>query len=151
MLRVYCDTGAYVKLLGPLEAQGLIAVHQFKYENRSKRIRRGAVPSDLRYRDLANYTYDDLGKVEVLKDLTYKQLGGINSKFKELLEIVGHANRRDAQHLDSAQMTGCKVFLTSDKDDIWSNRESISLLTGLTVFHVQAEWDQFVAFVHCGR
>ena len=32
---------------------------------------------------------------------------------------------RDAKHLDSAYRAGCSVFLTSDKDDLWSKRDRI--------------------------
>lgn len=150
MLQVYCDTGAYVRGLRDLERSGSISVHQFKYENRSRRIRKGAVPSDLRYGDSIQYTYGELKITEVLKDLTYDQLGGINSRFAEILEIVGVQNRTDAQHLDSAQMTSCKVFLTSDKGDIWSQRELLFAAIGLRIFHVSSEWDDFLSYVQNG-
>ena len=150
MLRVYCDTGAYVKNLNELEQAGLISVHQFKYENPSRRIRKGAVPSDLRYDDLAHYTYDDLKNTEILNTLTYDQLGGINSKFLEIQQMVGSQNRRDAQHLDSAYMTGCGAFLTSDKGDIWSKRAALSVLTGIRIFHVPSEWAEFSEYVQNG-
>jgi len=141
MICVYCDTGAYVKLLGELESEGLIKLHQFKYENRSRRIRNIAIPSDLKYDEFKNYTYDEL------TGLTYDELGGVNSKFGDILTIVGESNRTDAQHIDSAQMSGCKVFLTSDKADIWSKREALKPITGLTIFHVTTEWEQFLELV----
>ena len=147
MLCVYCDTGAYVKGLHDLEQSGRISVHQFKYENPTRRIQKGAMPSDLRYDDFIHYTYDDLKNTEVLKDITYDQLGGVNSKFAEILKIVGAQNRKDAKHLDSAQMTGCEVFLTSDKGDIWSKRERLSSSLGLRIFHVPSEWNDFFVYV----
>lgn len=147
MLHVYCDTGAYVGGLHGLEQSGAISVHQFKYEKSSRRIRKGAVPSDLRYSDFIHYTYGELKTTEVLKDLTYDQLGGINSKFAAILEIVGLRNRTDAQHLDSAQMSNCKVFLTSDKSDIWSKRELLFAAIGLQIFHVPSEWNDFLSYV----
>jgi hypothetical protein len=149
-MRVYCDTGAYVKGLAELERKGVISVHQFKYENRSRRITKGAVPSDLRYGDLINYTYDELGTTEVLSSLTYDQLGGINSRFVEIRDIIGSQNRTDAQHFDSAHMTGCKVFLTSDKGDIWSKKEALYVLTGIRVFHMPSEWEAFASHVQSG-
>jgi hypothetical protein len=149
-MRVYCDTGAYVKGLGELERTGVISVHQFKYENRSRRISKGAVPSDLRYDDFINYTYDELKTTEVLSTLTYDQLGGINSRFAEIQEVVGSQNRTDAQHFDSAYMTGCKIFLTSDRGDIWSKQEALHALTGIRVFHIPSEWAAFVAHVQSG-
>lgn len=149
-MRVYCDTGAYINGLTELERAGSISIHQFKYENRSRRIGKGAVPSDLRYDDLKNYTYDEFGTTEVLSTLTYDQLGGINSRFTEIQEIVGPQNRTDAQHIDSAYMTGCKVFLTSDKGDIWSKREALQALTGIRVFHIPSEWKEFLGYVRNG-
>ena len=149
-MRVYCDTGAYVSGLSDLERAGSISVHQFKYENRSRRIGKGAVPSDLRYDDLNNYTYDELGTTDVLSTLTYDQLGGINSRFAEIQKILGAQNRADAQHIDSAFMTDCKAFLTSDKRDIWSKREALQALTGVRVFHIPSEWEAFLGFVHNG-
>lgn len=149
-MRVYCDTGAYVSGLGELERAGTISLHQFKYENRSRRIGKGAVPSDLRYDDLKNYTYDELGTTEVLSTLTYDELGGINSKFSEIQKVLGPQHRTDAQHFDSAQMTGCKAFLTSDKGDIWSKREALHVLTGIRVFHIPTEWEAFLSYVRNG-
>jgi hypothetical protein len=147
MVRVYCDSGAYVSGLNDLEQSGRVSVHQFKYENRSRRIKSGAVPSDLRYGDFLHYTYDELKTTPVLKDLTYDQLGGVNSKFELIVQLVGKHNRADAQHLDSAQMTGCTVFLTSDKGDIWSKKQPLLELLGLHVFHVPSEWDQFLEHI----
>jgi hypothetical protein len=149
-MRVYCDTGAYLKELGELERAGLVSVHQFKYENRSRRITKGAVPSDLKYGDAINYTYDELKTTEVLSTLTYDELGGINSKCAEIEEIVGRLNRKDAQHFDSAHMTGCTAFLTSDKGDLWSKREALQALTGIRVFHVPSEWPEFEAYARNG-
>ena len=149
-MRVYCDTGAYIKELAELERGGVISVHQFKYENRSRRISKGAVPSDLRYDDFINYTYDELKTTEVLSTLTYDQLGGINSRFAEIQDIVGSQNRTDAQHLDSAYMSGCKVFLTSDKGGIWSKREALHALTGVRIFHMPSEWVAFLSHVQTG-
>ena len=141
MIRVYCDTGAFVSALTRLESEGHISLHQFKYENRSKRIRGIALPSALTYDELKNYAYDEL------EELTYSELGGANSKLEDIVAIVGACNRMDARHLDSAQMSGCSVFLTSDKNDIWSKRNTLKAVAGLTVFHVPTELEQFVALV----
>jgi hypothetical protein len=149
-MRVYCDTGAYIKALGELERSGVISVHQFKYENRSRRITKGAIPSDLKYGDFINYTYDELKTTEVISTLKHDELGGINSRVAEIQEIVGPHNRKDAQHFDSAHMTGCKAFLTSDKGDLWSKRQALEALTGVRVFHMPSEWPAFVAYAKNG-
>jgi hypothetical protein len=141
MIRVYCDTGGYLKALSELESAGLIKLHQFKYENRSRQIRNIAIPSDLKYDELKNYTYDELA------GLTYDELGGVNSKLTAILAIVGANNRTDAQHIDSAQMSGCRIFLTSDKGDIWSKRDALAPITDLKILHVTTEWEQFLELV----
>lgn len=40
---------------------------------------------------------------------------------------IGPQSRRDVLHFDSAHKTACKIFLTSDKGDIWSKREEVLL------------------------
>ena len=142
MIRVYCDTGAYLKALTGLESEGRISLHQFKYENRSKRIRGIALPSELNYDEIKNYFYDEVA------ELTYGELGGVNSKLADIISIIGAHNRMDARHLDSAQMSGCSVFLTSDKKDIWSKRNTLKAAAGLTVFHVPTEWEQFITLIN---
>jgi hypothetical protein len=150
MFHVYCDTGGYDKRLSALEADGVIALYQFKYENRSRRIRRGSMPSDWRYSDDISYTFDDWRNDEYLKTLTFDELRNANSRYEAIARVIGNENRIDVQHLDSACMAGCQVFLTSDKTDIWSNRAELKEITGLTVFHVSSEWETFLRFVQNG-
>ncbi|NDD59125.1 MAG: hypothetical protein EBZ47_07755 [Chlamydiae bacterium] len=49
--------------------------------------------------------------------------------------IIGSENRRDVLHFDSAYKTACKLFLTSDKGDIWFKRDALESLTGIKIFH----------------
>ena len=147
MLPIYCDTGGYDARLAELESGRRIVVHQFKYENKSRRIRRGALPSNLRYIDSSAYTYDDLKKDEYLKTVSWDQLRDATTRFAEILSIVGTQNRTDAKHLDSAFMTGCKAFLTSDKADIWAHRGALQHLTGMRIFLVSTEWNEFVGYL----
>ena len=147
MLLVYCDTGAFTVALARLERQGKLTLHQFKYENPNQNIQRGAIPSNIYYEDLKNYNYDGLKNVETPRDLTYDQLAGINSRFDEVLSVVGVSNRHDAQHIDSAQMTGCTVFLTSDKGDIWSKRDRLYQLFNLRIFLVPLEYKEFLSLI----
>lgn len=137
MLLVYCDTGAYRAELRDYEREGVLTVHQFKYENRNRHIRHGAVPSKPTWEEM-NYRWDEP------RNVTWADLDRQSPKFHELIAIVGPENSRDAKHLDSAYATGCTVFLTSDKTDIWSKREQIQRATGMTVMHVQSDWLAFV-------
>lgn len=132
-----------MKELRALEQSGRISLHQFKYENHKSKARGSAIPSNTQYRDLKNYTYDELDKL----NLAYDQLEfGINSKFSTIQKIIEAHNRRDAQHLDSAQMTKCEVFLTSDKKDIWSKKNQLLLATNLNIFLMPSEWGKFIAY-----
>lgn len=144
MLRVYCDTGGFRPELLDLEQEGRIVLFQFKYENRNRRIQRAAVPSNPSWKQM-NYTWDEMRRTPGLESLTYDNIGNHTPKFAELLAGVGASNRVDAQHLDSAHASQCSVFLTSDKDDIWSKRQEIREVTDLVVLHVQRDWVEFLS------
>jgi hypothetical protein len=144
MLCVYCDSGGFRPELLDLARRGQISLFQFKYENRNRHIKQAAVPSASTWEQM-NYTWDEMRRTPGLESVTYDSIGAQSSKFQELLGIVGVGNRTDAQHLDSAYATQCSVFLTSDKDDIWSKRDAIREVAGLTVLHVQDDWAQFLA------
>jgi hypothetical protein len=147
-MRIYCDTGAFREELHDLEKSGRISLHQFRYENRNRKIRKAAIPSKTQYRDFENYTYGELENLNPDGPTTDDVLvNGIGSKFSIIQEIIGAHNRRDAQHLDSAQMTKCKVFLTSDKKDIWSKKDKLLFATGLHIFLIPLEWNDFLAYI----
>ncbi len=146
MLRIYCDTGGYRAELTEFEREGKVQLHQFKYENRNKRIRHGAVPSQPTWNQL-NYTWDELRQIDEFKTLTWDQLGELSPKFEPLLALLGRDNLTDVKHLDSAYASGCAIFLTSDKDDIWSKRTEIEGITGLKVMHVQEDWPVLLALL----
>lgn len=143
MLRVYCDTGGFRRELAELQRQGLVALYQFKYENRNRHIRYAAVPSAPTWKQM-NYTWDEMRTTPGFESVTFDNLGEKSPKYDELLNLVGPDNKVDAQHLDSAYASGCNVFLTSDKDDLCARREEICALTGLSVLHVQEDWDSFL-------
>lgn len=147
IVRVYCDTGGWTERLGALERTGLISVHQFKFENRSRRIAHGAIPSALTYNDTPKYTYDDWRKDKFLSVSSFEALAGVNSKLAEISVVVGGGCDVDARHLDSAYMTGCVAFLTSDRGDILSKRDLLFSITGLQIFHAVDDWLAFERFV----
>lgn len=147
-IRVYSDMGGFIDAWRALEQEGKISLHQFKYENRNKKIRGGAIPSNLRYLDFQNFTHGELNRLNPDGLLTYGQLcTSIGSMLNRILEIVGTGNLRDAQPLDSARMTKCKVFLTSDKNDIWSNKKALFSLTGAQIFLMPTEWNDFLSYI----
>jgi hypothetical protein len=140
MLKVYCDTGAYRNELTDLERNGIICVYQFKYENRSRRIKHRSVPSQPSWKE-TNYTWAELG------DLSWAEMGQQSDQWKAIQALLGKGNNVDAKHLDSAYMEDCHVFLTSDKDDIVARRREIEQLLGIRVFHYLEDWDAFLSLL----
>lgn len=146
MIRVYCDTGAYRRELAEFERSGAINVFGFSYENKNGRIKNIAIPSAPSLSQV-NYTWDRLRRDKGARDWTWDGLRTSSEKFPEILKIVGLQNRVDAQHLDSALRSKCSLFLTSDKDDIWSNRERIGEVVGICVLHFVEDWPLFLEAV----
>ena len=118
MIKVYCDTGGYRSELKDLHQKGLIQVIQFHYENRNNNIKNSAPPSNPTW-DEMNYSWNELS------DLIWDDLGKTSDKHVEISRIIGKDNKRDIKHLDSAYMARCNAFITSDKDDICSNKNEI--------------------------
>lgn len=140
MLKVYCDTRAYRVELTTLELEGKVRLFQFKYENKNKHIRHQAVPSNPTWDEL-NYTWSELD------DPTWNDLGRKSDKRQAIEALLGPNSIRDAKHLDSAYMEGCRVFLTSDKRDIVSHRSELASLLGIEVFHFHEDWPAFLELV----
>lgn len=141
MTKVYCDTGAYIQQLNPLEREGLIQIYQFKYENRNRNIKNTPPPSRPTWKEM-NYTWEQLDAA----DLSWNDLNEHSDKFPQIVGIVGNSNLRDAKHLDSAYMEGCRAFLTTDKDDICANRASLFETLDIRIFHVLNDWDDFLEY-----
>ena len=139
MLKVYCDTGAYCDKLKRLERDGKVQVFQFKYENKNKHIRHMAAPSRPSWKEI-KYTWSEL-------TMTWEALGKTSQKRQAIEALLGPNCIRDAKHLDSAYMEGCRAFLTSDKRDIVSRRGALRSLLGIEVFHFRDGWKEFLAFV----
>jgi hypothetical protein len=139
MLKVYCDTGAFRDELRDLEREGKVRIFQFKYENKNKHVRHMAAPSRPSWKEI-NYTWSEL-------TLTWDALGKTSHKRQEIETLLGPNSIRDAKHLDSAYMEGCRAFLTSDKRDIVSRRDELRSLLGIEVFHFHVGWEAFLAFV----
>jgi hypothetical protein len=56
----------------------------------------------------------------------------------EILTIVGHENRRDALHVDSAFKSRCAVFITTDSH-ILQHKSQLQALLGIRFFHPRFE------------
>ena len=150
MLRIYCDTGAYRPELAAFEREGVISIQQFKYENRNRRIKRTALPSNPTWKEV-NYTWAEMKSDPNISKITWDSVGQTSDRYREILQVVGDQNVVDAKHLDSAFRAGCDVFLTNDKDDIWSRRKPLSSLTGMKVLHVIDDWRSLIALIDVHR
>lgn len=136
-MRVYIDTGGWLKELRPLTEAGIISLMHFPYEQRLRRMNGVAPASDLRWEDSVA-TWEDPGSWESTR----------KSMLFDMIEtIVGKQNRADVQHLDSAGKSNCKAFLTSDKGDIWKHREQLEPLLDIRIFHSATELPQFLEYV----
>jgi len=111
-LKIYCEHSALSAELRALQRTGRIKLVGFPYDFpfSARAIASSAVVSDAQGRDL-NTTWAELhGTWDVVKG---------SEHLKEILKIVGPANRRDALHLDSAYTTGCAAMIRSTKATSW--------------------------------
>lgn len=131
MLNVYVDTGGMHPTVTELEVAGLLKTHYFPFEQRNRRVRNFVPGSGATWKQ-GNLTWKEA--VGTWDDAKQSPL------FPEILKIVG-GHQVDAQHLVSAYKSGCTVFLTSDKTDIWSNRSELLALVGLHILHIPSETD----------
>ena len=122
--RIYCDSGGFSKELGQLEKRGIIEIFHYPYESRNSKIKNKALPSEMRWGDMI----EPWGK----EFYPWKDYVG-SEKFDELVRMLNIKNRKDALHLDSAYITNCHFFVTSDKGDIFSSRNEISRLLNISV------------------
>lgn len=105
----------------------MVELVMFPYENKNKHIENVGLPSNCSYQDLKNFTYGTLQGA-------YGDYSG-SDKYEKIVELLGLANKRvDILHLDSAYKTECNIFLTNDKDDIWSHKVKLEELLGFRIF-----------------
>ena len=96
------------------------------------------MPSAARSRDL-NVRYDELGYCR------YDDFVG-SPLLSKIREIIGRENRRDALHVDSAYKSGCRAFVTQDRDILDRARE-LGALLGIRFLHPDCAHDQLVGLL----
>jgi len=127
MIHAYIDTGGLHPAVRALERAGLLHTYHYPFENRNAKVTTIVPGPGATWEQSAHVTWDtDPG--------TWND-DEPSALFEQLRRVVG-GQQVDAQHLDSAFKAGCTHFLTSDKGDIWSNRDAILELTGITVLHM---------------
>lgn len=129
-VKIYCDSGADISKLKKIAC---CKFYQFPYDSphRPKKPFLLAVPSAAQWQDCHCF-WDEL------KEITFDDFEG-SDLYSEIEGIIGDENRRDVLHFDSAYKTECKIFLTSDKGDIWSNRSLLEERTGIKTFFTPSE------------
>ena len=141
-MKVYCEHGALTKALKRLQAQGVIQLVHFPYDedSRTRHLSVDLVPSQLQWRD-ANVRWDEIRG-------TWDDLSG-SPLYERILQVVGSNNRRDALHLDTAYKNCCAAFVTKDSD-ILNHREELESLTGLRIFHPVRDDNGLRVFIGAG-
>lgn len=129
-MKIYCDNGACPSELKILQKEGKVTLVMFPYENKNKSIKETGLPSKATWIDTKNFTWSTIPGAWG----DYSE----SDKYKEIVNIVGLENKRvDILHLDSAYKTGCEIFITNDKDDIWMYRAQLEKSLNLRIFCTQ--------------
>lgn len=141
-MKIYCEHGALTSGLRKFQRDGRIALVHFPYDpvSRTRHISPSATPSDAQWRDL-NTTWSELTR-------PWTDFKG-SEYHREIIRIVGSANRRDALHVDSAYKSGCSAIVTVD-NDILAHKAEIETLLGLRVFHPIIDGEELHCFIEAG-
>lgn len=149
-IKIYVDSGAGIERLK--EYYPYLEFYQFPYDSphRPKKIIKNgilklAIPSAAQWCDSnqtweeSNFTWEECPTQyhKALKELLEKK----SKKPKEKI-------RRDIQHLDSAIKTGCVIFITSDYEEIVSNKKEIKDICGIEIFHIPKEVIKLIEYIY---
>ena len=139
-IQIYCDSGADISKLKNVALW--CEFYQFPYDSpdRPKKPLLLAKPSaaQWRYRHAAWKEFHEITWDDFKGSSLHPQI--------EAIMGIGPEKRRDVLHFDSAYKTGCKLFLTSDKGDIWSKRAALESLTGIKSFFTAFELEEFLEY-----
>lgn len=123
---IYRDSGANINFLKPYLQHIIVFQYPYDSPNRSKKQKMElATPSQLTWADAhstwkeSNFKWGDCRKSKIFPDIT---------------KIIGNGNKQDILHVDSAYKTGCNIFLTSDKADIWTKRLELEAIPNINFF-----------------
>lgn len=140
-IQIYCDSGADISKLKKISTK--CEFYQFPYDSpdRPKKPLLLAKPSNAQWRDCHAAWME-------FSEITWGDFKG-STLHPEIEAIIGIGpeSRRDVLHFDSAHKTACKIFLTSDKGDIWSKRAELESLTGIKIFHTPFEFELALEYI----
>ena len=131
-LKIYCEHGALSKKLRHLKQEKKITLISFPVDpgGRSRHIEPSAIPSNIRWEDLNNISWNEA-------QFAWNEARP-SDKYNKILSIVGSNNRRDSLHVDSAYKTGCACLVSKDTD-ILNVRTQLRNLLNLPVFSPDEE------------
>jgi len=122
-LKITRDSGANVRVLKKLEAEGYIEIYDVMLENgrQNRKIQSKILPTGV----YGHSRFDEC------------VYGGEEGKYSDIKNIVGSKNIEDAMHLEAHLRNGHDIFVTEDKRDILSNRNDLEKHFGIIVFSPQ--------------
>jgi len=151
-ITVYCERNAMRPWLRDLEREGKIVRVLFPYDGDNPRGVQRATPS---------LVTTDSTWVRTSMSIPISDMEG-SEKFEQIRKIIRRANEKtfdastgfigletegDARHLDSAYKSGCRAFLTTDKQDILAHAAELEPLLGLRLFHPDDDQQRCREFV----
>lgn len=142
MLKVYCEHGALSKKLLALRREGRIELVHFPYdpEGTTKFISPTATVSEAQWRDFNIGGWNDLAEVGSWADIKGSE------HLPQIRRIIGASHRRDCLHVDSAFKSGCRAFVTADRD-ILNQRGPLEALLGIRFFHPVQDAEALCEFI----
>ncbi len=136
MIKIYVDTGGYLRQLSDLVARGLAEcigadIDKHPYTN----LRGQRVKATLETWDKDHQSWDQDTE-------TWDDERNASDQYSALRRLIQQP--ADVRHMDTAYRNACRVFLTSDKGDIWRHRETLLSLIGIQVMHAASEISELV-------
>jgi len=127
MVKIYCDSGADITFLKKYYNKCDFVQYPYDSSYRPKKKNMAlATPSALTWSQ-ANTTWGE-------STFTWGECCG-SKQFNKIMEIIGKQNKADILHIDSAYKSGCHIFLTSDKRDIYSKKELLEAICNFRIFY----------------
>jgi|GEM_PF-1683398 len=136
-MKVYCEHHAFRPWLRDLQKRGKINLVLFPYDQRTRRIKEVATPSEATWEEL-NITWNEA-------DFSWEEFSP-SSHYSDICNIIGEENIRDVKHVDSAFKSGCQCMFTCDRD-ILSHSEELEELLNIKFFDPDKQREEFIEFL----
>lgn len=136
-MKVYCEHHAVRQWLRDLQQKGRVTLFLFPYDQRNRRIKKMANPSEATWEEL-NITWNEA-------DFSWDEFSP-SPYYIDICNIIGEENIRDVKHVDSAFKSGCQCMFTCDKD-ILSHSDDLEKLLGIKFFHPDKDREKFMAYL----